>query len=162
MLVAVTSSTRSRQCVLALAGGVMWALVGACGGDVAGGDPTLPRVTQLQLSVGSQVVEIDRNGTVTGGPVVIRAGVDVDLDATFLMQSGLPDPRVTAAAYQVNVVLQGGTAVITFERSDVDPFAGIVRCNFANTSGVLLVSLHHVEEQKDYWGPFELQVLVIP
>ncbi|HKS07137.1 MAG TPA: hypothetical protein VJR92_12575 [Gemmatimonadaceae bacterium] len=119
-------------------------------------------MTRLQLSVANQVVEIDRNGQVVNGPIVFRAGVDVEVHATFLRQSGLPDPLVTAAAYQLNLTPNGGTATITFARSDVDPFEGVIRCNFANTSGMILLSLHNVEEQKDYWGPFEVQVLVTP
>lgn len=136
--------------------------VAGCASDTTGAGGTQPRIARLQLSVANQIVEIDRNGQVTNGPIVIRAGIDVEVHATFLTQSGLPDPLVTAAAYQLNLTPNGGTATITFARSDVDPFEGIIRCNFENTSGTILLSLHNVEEQKDYWGPFEASVIVIP
>jgi hypothetical protein len=136
--------------------------VAGCADDATGEGGTQPRIARLQLSVANQIVSIDGNGQVTNGPIVLRAGIDVEVHATFLTQSGLPDPLVTAAAYQLNLIPNGGTAVITFALSDIDPFDGIIRCNFANTSGTILLSLHNFEEQKDYWGPFEASVIVIP
>lgn len=155
------SSIRLARSIRRLA--VLAALSAAgCTADATGEGGTQPRIARLQLSVGSQIYEIDRNGQITNGPITIRAGIDVEVRAAFRQQSGLPDPLVTAAAYQLNLVPTGGTAVLTFARSDIDPFEGIIRCNFANTSGTILLSLHNVEEQKDYWGPFEAMVIVTP
>lgn len=131
-----------------------------CGGDTVAG-ASQPQIAWLQLNVANQIVEIDRNGQMIDGPIEIRAGVDVSIEATFLRLNRTPDPLVTAAEYQLNVSFVGGTASVTFTRSLTDPFAGILRSNVGNTSGTLRFSLHHVEEQKDYWGPFDGDVVVI-
>jgi hypothetical protein len=133
--------------------------VSACGADTLGpgGEPAVAR---LQLSVGNQVVVIDRNGAVEGGPITIRAGVDVLVVATFLQQSGLPDPNVTAAEFELTLTPLGGAAGLLFTPSTTNAFAGTLRSNFPETTGSIRLALHHAEEQKDYWGPFTTTVVV--
>jgi hypothetical protein len=139
-------------------------LVGAgagCTGDSTTGPGNGdPEVASLRLTVGNQLVTIDRNGSVVGGPIVLRAGVTASVSAVFVQTSGLPDPRVTPAEYQLNLSSVIQPSCLVYEPSTTDPFAGTMRCDAPGATLAIRLSLHHVERQRDYWGPFNATVTV--
>jgi hypothetical protein len=110
-----------------------------------------PAVESMRLVIGSQTVTVSPSG-VTGGPIDLGTGANT-VTAFFLGANGLPDPNVSAAAFQLNVQVLGG-APITFQRSATNPFAGTLTATAAVQGAQIRFSLFHIEEQHEDFGPF--------
>lgn len=132
-------------------------LVAACS-DSTDPDDQENEVVTMRLTVGTQVVNVSDNGTVTGGPLVLAVGANT-ITAAFLKANGQPDEHVVPAEYQLNVVIDGG-APITFTRSTTNPFSGTLTASATVTGATLQFSLYHLEEDHDDFGPFPVTVNV--
>ena len=133
--------------------------VGSCASDTSPANQSETNVAIMRLTVANQQVTVDQTGNVTGGPIVLRAGIPASVTAEFLTATGETDPRVVRATYQLNGAVEGSEPV-TFTRSTTDPFAGTLVCNTPNVNAHVRFSLYNVELQHDTWGPFEVSISV--
>jgi hypothetical protein len=122
-------------------------------------DPTEPEdepnVATMRLTVGSQTVDVDEDGSVTGGPIVISVG-STAISAQFLLPNGQPDPLVTAAEFQLDVE-SDDEGVVDFTRASA--FSGSL-VGVVTGSEIVRFSLLHVEKQHADFGPFPISVTV--
>jgi hypothetical protein len=132
---------------------------GSCASDTASPGTSETDVAIMRLSVANQQITVDQTGSVTGGPVVLRAGIPATVTAVFLTATGEADPRIVRATYQLNASVVGSEPV-TFTRSTTDPFSGTLSCNAPNVTAHVRFSLYNVELQHDTWGPFEVAISV--
>ena len=143
-------------------------LLGACR-DTTDPEPE-PEVASVRLTIGGttlQIVTIATNPgcAVTGGPINLTVGQARTLAATFLNDAGDPDPVANDAATfklggnegQADPTPTPGT--ITFSRTGA--FTGTLTGSAA-TSGTVFLSLLHVEEGHEDWGPCSVPISVSP
>jgi hypothetical protein len=125
----------------------------ACGDSTAPDDhEELPH--EVRLTIGSQVVTITDGGVVTGGPIMIPVG-STSISAVFLDdEDAVMD--LSADEYELRVV-SDNTAVASFTRTSA--FAGSLVGGTAGQT-LLEVSLFHLEEQHEDFGPFNVTVVV--
>ena len=152
----VVRSTLNPRIVVALA---LAACAGSCASDTSNNPVPEAEVAIMRLSVANQQVTVDQTGNVTGGPIVLRAGISAAVTAVFLKVTGEADPRVVPATYQLNAVVVG-SAPATFTRSTTDPFSGSLTCDTPGSTVHVMFSLYNVERQHDTWGPFQVAVSV--
>lgn len=120
----------------------------ACGGD----SPTDPHddhaeeVDAVRLTVGTQVVEVDIGGTVTGGPILIPVGTSVAVTAAFLDHDGhvleLHDDEFELRLVPANA------GVVTFARTG--PFAGTLTGVAAGQTTLAVLVWHLEENHEDF------------
>lgn len=127
----------------------------SCDSETIGGTDGEPNVTSMRISTGTQTVTINANGTVTGGPLNLPANSSTAITATFLTSDNVPDPNVTQVSFQLNVSSSGA---VTFQRSNVNPFAGTLNTSGSGSSSVSF-SLYNLEEQRNIFGPFSVSVV---
>jgi hypothetical protein len=117
-----------------------------------------PDVVTMRLTVGTQVITVSDNGTVTGGPLVLQVGANT-ITAAFLGADGQPDEHVTPDEYELKVTVDGG-APIAFTRSQSNPFSGTLTATATVTGATVRFSLYHIDEGHDDFGPFPVTVNV--
>lgn len=125
-------------------------------------------VESLRLTIGTtnpQTVTIASNPgcAVTGGPIALTVNQARAITASFLNEQGQPDPEANDPA---EFQLAGGEgqanptptpASITFSRTGA--FAGTLT-GTAVTTGNVFLSLLHVEEGHEDWGPCSVPISV--
>lgn len=145
------------------------ALVAAACEDTADPEPE-PEVETLRLTIGTtntQTVNIASNPacTVTGGPISLTVNQARTITASFLNSAGQPDP----IAMDDDHFQLGGDegemnptptpSSITFSRTG--SFSGTLT-GTAATQGSVFLSLVHIEEAHEDWGPCAVPITVAP
>ncbi|HUF67413.1 MAG TPA: hypothetical protein VMM79_02085 [Longimicrobiales bacterium] len=126
----------------------------ACG-DSTGPDDHEEIPHEVRLTVGSQVITINEDGVVTGGPITIPVG-STNITAVFLDDEGDVIGDLSADEYELQVT-SDNAAVASFNRTSA--FAGSLVGGMAGQT-VLRFSLFHLEEQHEDFGPFPVTVVV--
>lgn len=136
-----------RPLTLAVAVLAAGALAGCDGDDpVIPGDDHAEEVDAVRLTVGSQVVEVDIGGAVTGGPIAIPAGSSVAVTATFLDHDG-DLIQLHADDYELRLEPQAA-GVVTFTRSGA--FAGTLTGVAAGQTSLAVLLWHLEEDHEDF------------
>lgn len=134
--------------------------VTSCGGDAVVVPPAgPPAIASVLLRVAFQPVGIDATGRVTGGPIVLRAGVSADLTAEFLDSNGLPKPGVTPSDYELRIE-PAYNAPVQFKQSVTDGFAGSLVCVYPNVQATLYLTAYNTKTKHVDFGPVPVPVLV--
>ncbi len=115
-----------------------------------------PDVNSLTLMVGSQSVTVSNNGTVTGGPILITRPATPTITATFKNSAGVMDPIAHGGNFQMNVT-SANTGLLTFTRTSA--FVGTLSTT-ATGSTQITISLFHIAEGHDDFGPFPVPVTI--
>jgi hypothetical protein len=113
-----------------------------------------PEVATMRLTIGTQTIDVDDAGMVTGGPIAISANTSVS--AQWLKADGSPEDLVSGAEFQLDVT-SDNASFVTFTRTAA--FAGtLVRVGPGST--VLRFSLFHTVEMHEDFGPFPVNITV--
>lgn len=115
-----------------------------------------PDVASVTLTVGSQTITINSTGTVTGGPIVFTRPTAPTISASFRNAAGTPDPVAHGGDFEMGVV-SAATGTLTFTRTAA--FTGTLT-GVAAGSTTIAVSLFHIAEAHDDFGPFNVPVTV--
>jgi hypothetical protein len=110
----------------------------------------------MRLTVGASSVEVEEDGTVTGGPLMVPAG-NSTLTVEWLRADGTDDPLVTDEEFQL-IATVSNTAVLTATR--VDAFSFTINGLQAGQSTTVEFALFHIEEQHEDFGPFTVTLQV--
>jgi hypothetical protein len=138
---------------LALAG-LVSALATACDDDPTGGEEE-PDIGSVRVTVGAQTVTISSTGTQTGTLTLPQGNSTVVV--AWLRPDGTTETLVTSAEFEVRMTPAPGTTGITFTSSGA--FGGTLNATTAGAK-VLQLSLFHLAEQHDDFGPHNLTVTV--
>ncbi|MGE0160321.1 MAG: hypothetical protein AB7T31_12995 [Gemmatimonadales bacterium] len=137
--------------IVLLAGGMVLA---GCNDDPVVEDE--PEVATMRLTIGSQVVDVDDTGAVTGGPIALTTGVNPTVTAQWLKADGSAETLVTSGVFELRAE-PANTAVVTFTRTGA--FAGTLDGLTAGSTQIEF-SLFHLEEGHEDFGPFDVDVTV--
>jgi hypothetical protein len=113
-----------------------------------------PEVATMRLTVGSATIDVEEDGTVTGGPITISGNTSIS--AAWLKADGTAEDLVTGADFELTVEI-ANEAFVTFTRTG--PFAGTLNRVAAGTTTATLALLH-IEEQHEDFGPFPVSIVV--
>jgi hypothetical protein len=127
----------------------------ACEDDPVVEDPE-PEVATMRLTIGSQTVDVDDTGAVTGGPIALTTAVNPTISVQWLKADGTAETLVTSAEFQLNAT-PANAAIVTFTRASA--FAGTLDGLTAGSTTIEF-SLFHLEEMHEDFGPFDVQVTV--
>ena len=116
-----------------------------------------PKVAAMRLTVGDETYNVAGNGVVTPSPVTILLG-STAISAAFLREDGQVEDRVTSEEFEFQVVPQN-QQVLTFTRTGA--LEGALNGLQAGQT-TAQVSLFHLEEQHDDFGPFTVPLIVGP
>jgi hypothetical protein len=114
-----------------------------------------PEVATLRIIIGTDTVEVDEFGNVTGGPISIPTGA-TSLTAEWLRADGSPEPLVDDAEFDLQGV-PANTGVVTFSSATV--FTGTLT-GVASGSTTIDFALFHTAEQHEDFGPHTVPVTV--
>jgi hypothetical protein len=140
---------RSARRVAMLAASVL--AIAACTDDEHGHEA---EVDFMRITVGAQEVMVNSTGAVTGGPISIVSGAVTAVSVEFLDADMDDALGAHADDYQVNITTP---ANVTFARTG--PFAGTLTGGTVGTNN-LAISLFHIEENHEDFGPFNVSVTV--
>lgn len=127
------------------------AIAAGCDGNSTGSDEQEPEIASVRVTVGAQSVTITNNGTQTGTLTVPRGNSTVAV--TWLRADGSVETVVTSSEFEVRMVAASGTSGVTFTPNGA--FGGTLNTTSAGQK-VLRLSLFHLEEQHDDFGPLNL------
>jgi hypothetical protein len=146
-------STLFRRRLLSLLPVLMVLAMSACKDDSTGLDDDEPDVASLRLTIGTQVITISDNGTVSPtGTIVLPVGTS-NVAAEWLDVTGAVIDDLSPTEFQLNLTVSTAGAA-TFARSTTDPFAGTLTANAPAEGVVIRFSLFHLDERHDDFGPF--------
>jgi hypothetical protein len=146
-------STLFRRRLLSLLPVVMVLAMSACKDDSTGLDDDEPEVASVRLTIGTQVITISDNGTVSPtGTIVLPVGTS-NVSAVWLDVTGAPIEDLSRTEFQLNLTVSTAGAA-TFARSTTDPFAGTLTATAPAAGVVIRFALFHLEEQHEDFGPF--------
>lgn len=131
-------------------------VVTACKDETAAEpEPDVAQIRIILNTAPADTVFVSSTGTVTSGPITISGNTAFTVQ--YLGADGNPDPVVAGSTdFQTNVI-PANTGVVTFTRSSAH--AGTLN-KVAAGSTTLAVSLFHVVEGHDDFGPFNVNITV--
>ena len=110
--------------------------------------PGEPDLIDMSLTIGGSTVVVNKHGGITG-QIVLRPGAS-EVRATFLRFGDVPDPIVTADAFQVEITPNDYSGAV-FVRTPGNPFAGTLTMlqpgNFS-----IRIRLNHYTKGHDDWN----------
>lgn len=112
--------------------------------------PPEPMVETVELTVGTQVVEVPS----TGASITISGNTSVS--ARFLKADGTVETLVTADEFELRLE-SADTGVVTFTRSG--PFAGTLNKVAAGQTTIEVILFHTIEQHEDF-GPHPVTITV--
>ena len=124
----------------------MVASLAACNDDPVVDDE--PNIATMRITIGSQTVDVDVFGTVTGGPITLTTTVDPAVTVQWLILDGSPDPLVTAAEFELRVE-PANTGIVTF--TSTGAFTGTLNGVTTGSTTIEFI-LWHLEEDHDEFG----------
>jgi hypothetical protein len=143
-----------RRGLHALAVAALVSSIAACDGDSTGTEDE-PNVASVRVTVGAQTVTISNNGTQTGTLTVPQGNSAVTV--AWLRPNGTVESLVTSDEFNVRMTAAAGTSGVTFTSSGA--FGGTLNATSAGQK-VLRLSLFHLEEQHEDFGPLNLTLTV--
>lgn len=118
-----------------------------------------PDIATVRLVIGGRTVSINELGAESGGPATIRRGTTVSVVSTWHMESGVVDPNVTTATYEVQLEHLGGVAV-TFARSETNSLAGTLTAANEIGGSSLRVTLRNRTTGAVPFGPYNVTLQI--
>lgn len=143
-----------RRGLRALAVAALVSSITACDGDSTGSEEE-PDIGSVRVTVGAQTVTITNNGTQTGTLTVPQGNSTVTV--AWLRPNGSVESLVTSDEFDVRMTAAAGTTGITFTPNSA--FGGTLNATSAGQK-VLRLSLFHLEEQHEDFGPLNLTLTV--
>jgi hypothetical protein len=113
-----------------------------------------PEVATMRLTVGGATVNVEEDGSVTGGPITISGNTTIS--AAWLKADGTAESLVNGTEFELTVEI-ADESFVTFSRTG--PFAGTLNRVAAGTTTATFALLH-IEEQHEDFGPFPVSVVV--
>jgi hypothetical protein len=113
-----------------------------------------PAVATMRLTVGGATIDVEEDGSVTGGPITISATTAIS--AAWLKADGTAESLVTGAEFELTVE-SADEGIVTFTRTG--PFAGTLNKVAAGTATAEFALLHIAEQHEDF-GPFPVSIVV--
>jgi hypothetical protein len=126
----------------------------ACADTVEPEPEEEPEVATMRLTVGGATIDVEEDGTVTGGPITISATTTIS--AAWLRADGTADPSVDAAEFELLVEIDD-ESILTFTRTSA--FAGTLT-KVAAGATTADFALFHLEEMHEDFGPFTVSIVV--
>lgn len=118
-----------------------------------------PSVETLRLTVGSQVVEVSRDGSCTGCPLVLTNGARVT--AAWLNASGQADPIVNRVDFRLGVNIPSNSIGLAYSLDPADNFVAIFTATGTTSVPLnLTMWLRRIQAGTDNFPPTVVQALV--